>query len=648
MTAIGASPRFEDTFDVIVVGAGHAGTEAAVAASRLGCRVGVVTSALESIGQMSCNPALGGVAKGTVVREVDALGGIMGRATDLSTIQFRMLNRGKGPAVWAPRAQCDRGLYRRSVRSLLEEHPTLVTIQGTVARLLFDAGGALSGIITVEGRQFGARVVVITTGTFLRGRIHIGTTSSFSGGRAGEKATIDLAEQLEAFGLTVARFKTGTPPRIDGRSVALDRLEPQPSEIDQFDYSWSHFWESSRRRGSETRHPAQMNCWITYLEHAGKELITANIGKSAMYGGAIASRGPRYCPSVEDKIVKFPAAERHQLFLEPEGHDTAELYVNGMSTSLPAEVQLDVLRTVVGLEHVKMTRAGYAIEYDYYPPTQLDSTLQVKAVPGLFFAGQINGTTGYEEAAGQGAVAGINAALRVLERPPLILGRETSYIGVLIDDLVTRGVDEPYRLFTSRSEFRLTVRQDNALRRLGSIASKLGLLEAREQQVVERRLAAEDETLRLAAETSISPDAAAPILSAAGSAPLAHPVRVAEVARRHGVSLESLLAATDRLDGLDREAVSTAELELKYAGYFAREREQADKLRRLGDLRLGASIPYLEFQSLSLEARQKLAAATPATMAQAASIPGVNSSDLQNLIIELEKRRRLAGVGASG
>jgi tRNA uridine 5-carboxymethylaminomethyl modification enzyme len=543
---------YEQEFDVIVVGAGHAGTEAAVAAARLGCTVGLITSALESIGQMSCNPAIGGVAKSTVVREVDALGGIMGRATDLATLQFRMLNRGKGPAVWAPRAQCDRGLYRRAVRSLLEEHASLVTIQGTVARLLFD-GDRLAGIETVEGRTFASAVVVITTGTFLRGRIHIGTTSSFSGGRAGEKATVDLAEQLEGFGLTVARFKTGTPPRIDGRSVDFSRTERQPSEIEQFDYSWSHFWPTPRRQGENTRHPDQMDCWITHLEAAGKEIITENIAKSAMYGGAIASRGPRYCPSVEDKIVKFPAAERHQLFLEPEGHDTAELYVNGMSTSLPASVQLEILRSVRGLENVRMTRAGYAIEYDYYPPTQLDPTLQVKAVPGLFFAGQINGTTGYEEAAGQGAIAGLNAALRVRQRDPVILGRETSYIGVLIDDLVTRGVDEPYRLFTSRSEFRLTVRQDNALRRLGPIAETAGLFDAR-------------------------------------------------------------------------------------------EREQAERLRQLGHMRLGPAIPYLEFQSLSVEARQKLAALSPATMAQAAGIPGVNPVDLQNLIIELEKRRRAAPV----
>ena len=634
---------YEQEFDVIVVGAGHAGTEAAVAAARLGCRVGLITSALESIGQMSCNPAIGGVAKSTVVREVDALGGIMGRATDLATLQFRMLNRGKGPAVWAPRAQCDRGLYRRAVRSLLEEHATLVTIQGTVARLLFD-GAHLAGIETVEGRSFASRVVVITTGTFLRGRIHIGTTSSFSGGRAGEKATVDLAEQLEGFGLTVARFKTGTPPRIDGRSVHFDRTEAQPSEIEQFDYSWSHFWSAPRRQGAKTRHPDQMDCWITHLEAAGKAIITENIAKSAMYGGAIASRGPRYCPSVEDKIVKFPAAERHQLFLEPEGHDTAELYVNGMSTSLPAAVQLEVLRSVRGLEDVRMTRAGYAIEYDYYPPTQLDPTLQVKALPGLFFAGQINGTTGYEEAAGQGALAGLNAALRVLGKEPVILGRETSYIGVLIDDLVTRGVDEPYRLFTSRSEFRLTVRQDNALRRLGPIAAAVGLFDGREHEILERRLANEDASLRAAAETSISPSAAAPILEAAGTSPLPHPVKIEEVARRHGVSLASLFDAVGIMDSHDRDAVQTAELELKYAGYFAREREQAERLRKLGDVRLGPAVPYLEFQSLSVEARQKLAALAPATMAQAAGIPGVNPVDLQNLIIELEKRRRTAPV----
>src|SRR5687768_1546845 len=357
--------NFETEFDVIVIGAGHAGTEAAVAAARAGARVALVTSALETIGQMSCNPAIGGVAKGTVVREVDALGGIMGRATDLAMIQFRMLNRSKGPAVWAPRAQCDRGLYRRAVRSLLEEQGNLQTVQGTVARLILDPDERrVRGVETLEGRRFGARSVVITTGTFLRGRIHIGTETHLSGGRAGEGATTHLAEQLEQAGLTVARFKTGTPPRIDGRSVDYSVLEKQESEIEQFDYSWSHFWRSKRRDGPATRHPVQMACWITYLEADGKQIIKENIAKSAMYGGVISSRGPRYCPSVEDKIVRFPDAERHQLFLEPEGHDTSELYVNGLSTSLPSPVQLAVLRTVPGLESGAMTRAGYAIVYD--------------------------------------------------------------------------------------------------------------------------------------------------------------------------------------------------------------------------------------------------------------------------------------------
>ena len=636
-----ALPSFESQFDVIVVGAGHAGTEAAVAAARVGVGVGLITSGLETIGQMSCNPAIGGVAKGTVVREVDALGGVMARATDLAMIQFRMLNRSKGPAVWAPRAQCDRGLYRRSVRSLIEQQSNLQTIQGTVARLIF-TGDQLAGVETLEGRRFGARSVVITTGTFLRGRIHIGTDTRISGGRAGESATTHLAEQLESAGLTVARFKTGTPPRIDGRSVDFSQLEIQESEIEQFDYSWSHFWPRTRRLGDSIRHPAQLPCWITFLEDRGKQIISDNIGKSAMYGGAISSQGPRYCPSVEDKIVKFPAAERHQLFLEPEGHDTSELYVNGLSTSLPAPVQLEILRSVRGLSDVRMNRAGYAIEYDYYPPTQLDSSLQVKTIAGLYFAGQINGTTGYEEAAGQGLVAGLNAALRTQSRSPVVLGRETSYIGVLIDDLVTRGVDEPYRLFTSRSEFRLTVRQDNALRRLGSIGNELGIYTNPEREVIAHRLAGEEEALRLAETTSIRPEEAAPVLSQAGSTPLQHRIKIVEAARRQETSLHDLFEAVGVGQTLSREALVTADLEIKYAGYFERERAQADRMRRMGDFALAADLEYQEMRSLSLEARQKLAKVKPQSLAQASRIPGVSPSDLQNLVIEVERRRRMA------
>jgi tRNA uridine 5-carboxymethylaminomethyl modification enzyme len=596
---------------------------------------------------MSCNPAIGGVAKGTVVREVDALGGIMGRATDLAMLQFRMLNRSKGPAVWAPRAQCDRGLYRRAVRSLVEQHSLVQTIQGTVARLLFEeSNGAgqhrVRGIETIEGRRFGARAVIVTSGTFGRGRLHIGTDRQVSGGRAGEAAATHLTEQLESLGLTVGRFKTGTPPRIDGRSVDFGALEVQQSEIEQFDYSWSHFWPSPRTSSPGHRHPDQLSCWITFLEADGIQIIAEHIGESAMYGGAIASRGPRYCPSVEDKIFKFPHAKRHQIFLEPEGHDTSELYVNGLSTSLPAAVQLEILRSVPGLHDVRMTRAGYAIEYDYYPPTQLDSTLAVRAVEGLYFAGQVNGTTGYEEAAGQGVVAGLNAALAVQERPPLVLGRETSYIGVLIDDLVSRGVDEPYRLFTSRSEFRLTVRQDNALARLSPIADGLGLYNAEERAIAKGRLEAEGVARALADETTVRPEQVAPLLEAAGSAAIAQPVRVVELARRQGISLQAALAAAGVGGGLAREALLTADLEIKYEGYFARERLQADRMRQMGELALDAELPYSEMQSLTLEARQKLGARQPETLAQASRIPGVSPNDLQNLVIEMERLRRRA------
>ena len=635
----------EAHFDVIVVGAGHAGTEAAVAAARTGASVALVTSSLETIGQMSCNPAIGGVAKGTVVREVDALGGIMGRATDLASLQFRMLNRSKGPAVWAPRAQCDRGLYRRAVRSLIEQYDRVQTVQGTVARLLMNSdGAAVEGIETLEGRRFTSNCVVITTGTFLRGRIHIGITTSIAGGRAGESSATHLAEQLENAGLTVARFKTGTPPRIDGRSVDFSKLERQDSEIEQFDYSWSHFWVTPRKQGEGTRHPDQMPCWITHLEERGKAIIHENIASSAMYGGAITARGPRYCPSVEDKVVRFPEAERHQLFLEPEGHDTTELYVNGLSTSLPAPVQIEIMKSIPGLENVRMNRAGYAIEYDYYPPTQLDSTLQVKSIAGLFFAGQINGTTGYEEAAGQGVLAGINAGSAALGKESLILGRETSYIGVLVDDLVTCGVDEPYRLFTSRSEFRLTVRQDNALKRLGEIGTQLGMYSEEERAIVDRRLGEEKTITDAAEKTSITPDQAAPLLENAKSTQIPHSIKVSELVKRHGVSLPDLFAAAGITTKFSAEALLSAELAMKYSGYFAREKFQADRMRSMGGFVLPSDLAYAEIKSLSHEARQKLASIQPRTLAQASRIPGVSPSDIQNLVIEVEKKRPRAAT----
>lgn len=627
-------------FDVIVIGGGHAGTEAAVAAARRGARVALLTTALDTIGQLSCNPAIGGIAKGTVVRELDALGGVMGKAIDRATIQFRMLNRGKGPAVWAPRAQADRDLYRRAVRRLVEERSNLLAVQGTADRLLLGANGAINGVALSDGRTLSARAVVITTGTFLRGRIHIGTGAVTSGGRAGEAATIALAEQFADLGLATGRFKTGTPPRIDGRTVDFSRLESQPSEIETFDYSWSHFWDRPRREGAATRHPEQRDCWITFVEDRAKEVVQRRLAESAMYGGAIGSRGPRYCPSIEDKIVRFPDAARHQLFLEPEGLETAELYVNGLSTSLPIDAQVELLHAIPGLERAAMTRPGYAIEYDFVPPTQLTTTLATRVCAGLFLAGQINGSTGYEEAGGQGIVAGLNAAAHACDLESVTFGRESSYIGVLVDDLVTRGVEEPYRLFTSRSEFRLTVRQDNALRRLHRLGTGLSLYTSDERARLERRLEDEDAAVTLAEQTRIAPSIADPLLVAAGERTLSQSVPLIDVARRQKVSLGDLFQAGGWGATLHPEAVLSADLEIKYAGYLVRERLAAERLRRLSDLKLPDDVAYGGMRSVSVEARQQLSKRRPATLAQAAGLPGVTPADLQNLVLEMERWRR--------
>ena len=623
------------SYDVIVVGGGHAGCEAANAAARLGAETLLITSVLARVAQMSCNPAIGGIAKGTVTREVDALGGLMGRATDRSTLHVRMLNRSKGPAVWAPRAQCDRGLYPRAIRTLLEESERLDLYQGMVGVLRL-RGDRVSGVSCADGSEFRSERVVLTAGTFLRGSIKMGVSRSIAAGRAGDPPSVELAEQLLDLGLSAERFKTGTPPRIDGRTVDFTKLRRQDSEREPLRFS---HWE---RTGGLARMP----CWIGSAGAGVREVVEANLSESAVYGGAIAARGPRYCPSIEDKVKKFPEAESHQIFLEPEGLETSELYVNGLSTSMPPDVQREFLARVPGLEKARMTQPGYAIEYDFFPPQQLDPTLELKLLRGLYFAGQINGTTGYEEAAGQGIVAGINAGLASLEREAWVPGRDEAYLGVLVDDLVTRGVDEPYRLFTSRAEFRLTLRQDNCLERLGPTAQRLGTLTEDELRRLDRFVEELARARTWARTTSLEPKAVNGHLRERGTTPLSQKQPLRVLLKRPQVRLEGLVGAYGPLkaNGFDPDVLTLVEMEVKYEGYMGRERDRAEALRRRESMSLPAAAPYLEMGSLSFEAREKLERVRPRTLGQAARIPGISPADLQNLLVEL-RRREFSGTG---
>lgn len=617
---------FLNKYDVIVVGGGHAGAEAAAAAANMGCATLMVTMNLQNIGQMSCNPAMGGIAKGQIVREIDALGGYSGIVSDLSAIQFKMLNKSKGPAMWSPRTQNDRMRFAEEWRLALEGTPNVDFYQDMVSSLIIEKD-LVVGVKTSLGISIYAKTVVLTNGTFLNGLIHIGERQ-LGGGRAGEKAATGITEQLVSLGFESGRMKTGTPPRVDGRSLDYSVMIPQPGDIAPEKFSYTNTKLLSQQR----------DCFMTHTSATVHDLLREGFDRSPMFNGAIQSLGPRYCPSIEDKINRFANKDSHQLFVEPEGWNTVEVYVNGFSTSLPEDVQFKALRSVKGFEQVKFFRPGYAIEYDYFPPTQLTHTLETKLIKRLFFAGQINGTTGYEEAASQGLIAGINAALSVQGKEPFILKRNEAYIGVLIDDLITKGTEEPYRMFTSRAEYRTLLRQDNADFRLTPMGYKLGLASRERLVAMEKKATLSQNFIQFFKDTSVRPAQINDQLASVNSSPITQSVKLFKVFSRPNVTMDhmrSLNAVSEYItqNKLPADVLEQAEIQVKYAGYIEKEKNNADKLNRLEHVKIPPQFNYSKLNSLSYEAREKLQHIKPTTIAQASRISGVSPSDISVLLV---------------
>lgn len=619
-------------YDVVVVGGGHAGCEAAAAAAQMGSSTVLITMDMNKIAQMSCNPAIGGVAKGQIVREIDALGGHTAEVTDRTSIQFRMLNMSKGPAMWSPRAQCDRAKFIWEWRKILENQPNLDIWQDQVRELIVENGRAV-GVRTYMDVEFRCQCVIITAGTFLNGLMHIGRTK-LPGGRCAEPASFELSESIARHGIRVGRMKTGTPVRIDGRSIHFDEMQRQPGDTRK--HQFSHMGDRNKLQ--------DLPCWITYTNPQVHERLKASLDDSPLFNGQIQSIGPRYCPSIETKLVTFSDRDQHQLFLEPEGETTQEYYLNGFSSSLPIDAQLEALRLIPAFRDIKVYRPGYAIEYDYFDPTQLNHTLESKVLAGLFLAGQVNGTTGYEEAAGQGLVAGINAALKCQQKEPFVMGRDESYIGVLIDDLVTKGVDEPYRMFTSRAEYRILLRQDDADARLTERSYKIGLATEERYKHWLKKKESIEHLIDFCKSFSVKADLINPVLTELGSTPLTRGCKLAELIVRPNISIFELAKhirkLNDQIESIEErrdEIVEAAEIQIKYAGYIEREKQQADKMKRLEELKIRGRFDYSTLQSLSTEARQKLEKIDPDTLAQASRIPGVSPSDISVLMVLLKR-----------